>query len=264
MSRDKPIQQSPQPLYAQIADHLRSAILDGSLKPHQKLPSESALIERFSVSRITVRQALNDLQKEGLVFKVHGKGSYVSKARAFQDLITLQGFGEAMRELGHDTHSRLLGAKTVSADKRVAAALRLEEGMPAIEIRRLRYLDREPLSVDISYFPPEIGQVLVESDLVTRDVFALLENDMGHPLGHADLVIEATVADEGLSKLLGIDVGTAVMRMERLTFTESGRPIDFEYLYYRGDAFQYRMRIERARRGAAPKSKDKLTSPSKR
>ena len=88
---------SPTPLYEQIKAILRSRVLDGTYKPHEQLPSESEMMTAFNVSRITVRQALNDLQNEGLVFRIHGKGTFVSKPKAFQDLGRLQGFGEAMR-----------------------------------------------------------------------------------------------------------------------------------------------------------------------
>ncbi|MBA4264113.1 MAG: hypothetical protein C0453_03445, partial [Comamonadaceae bacterium] len=82
---------SPTPLYEQIKAILRSRVLDGTYKPHEQLPSESEMMSAFSVSRITVRQALNDLQNEGLVFRIHGKGTFVSKPKAFQDLGRLQG-----------------------------------------------------------------------------------------------------------------------------------------------------------------------------
>src|SRR5690606_25013339 len=94
---------SPAPLYAQIKELLRERILDGSYKPHEQMPSESEMMATFGVSRITVRQALNDLQQEGLIFRIHGKGTFVSKPKAFQDLGKLQGFGEAMRQMGYET-----------------------------------------------------------------------------------------------------------------------------------------------------------------
>ena len=92
--------ESPTPLYAQIKDILRARILDGTYQPHQQMPSESEMMAAFGVSRITVRQALTDLQKEGLIFKMHGKGTFVSKPKAFQNLRRLQGFGEAMGRIG--------------------------------------------------------------------------------------------------------------------------------------------------------------------
>ena len=111
---------STQPLYTQIKEILRARILDGSYQPHQQMPSESEMMATFNVSRITVRQALNDLQNEGLIFRIHGKGTFVSKPKAFQDLGRLQGFGEAMRQMGYETFSRLLAIKSVTPSPQVA------------------------------------------------------------------------------------------------------------------------------------------------
>ena len=98
----------PLPLYGQIRNALRARILDGSYAPGSQVPSESALGQVFSASRITVRQALSDLQKEGLIYKVHGKGSFVSRPKAFQNVSTLQGFAEQMSARGYEVLNQLL------------------------------------------------------------------------------------------------------------------------------------------------------------
>jgi GntR family transcriptional regulator len=236
---------SPQPMYAQIKNELRARILDGRYTPHERLPSESELITLFGVSRITVRQALGDLQREGLLFKIHGKGTYVSKPKTFQELGQLEGFAEAMNKRGFETFNRVIAQRDVDADNNVAAHLQLSPGTQVTEIRRVRFLNREPISVDVSYFENAIGNRLRQADLANRDIFALLENEFGIALGKAELQIEAMLADETLAGLLQIEEGAPILRMERLTYSVDGKPIDFEYLYYRGDAFQYRMRVDR-------------------
>lgn len=235
----------PIPLYTQIKDILRDRILEGVYESHEQMPSESELMKAFKVSRITVRQALGDLQKEGLIFKVQGKGSYVSKPKAFQNLARLQGFGEAMASMGYETYSRVIGDQIIPAGTAVGAHLNVPATEAVIEIRRVRFLNREPISVDVSYLPQAIGERLLREDLAHRDIFLILENDYGLPLGQAELQIEAMLADEALARLLKVVEGAPILRIERLTFTAEGKPIDFEYLYYRGDAFQYRLRIER-------------------
>lgn len=236
---------SPLPLYGQIKDMLRKKILDGSYPPHSKLPSESELMETFDVSRITARQAINDLKKEGLVFTIQGKGSFVTKPKAVQDLARLEGFAEAMNSKGYETYSRLISAKEVLASSEVMRALQVGRDTTVIEIERARYLNRAPVSLDISYFPLDIGRRLLDEDLETRDIFEILENDYALPLGAADIVINAAVADEKEAGLLTIETGTPILRMERLTYTKDERPIDYEHLFYVGDAYQYRLRIER-------------------
>jgi GntR family transcriptional regulator len=237
---------SPVPLYTQIKDMLRERILDGSYQPHQQMPSESEMIASFGVSRITVRQALNDLQNEGLIFKIHGKGTFVSKPKAFQNLGKLQGFGEAMRQMGYETFSRVVGIKSIHPAPQVAEKLGLAKRERVTELKRLRFLNREPISFDISYVPLAVGEKLAKEDLATRDVFLILENDYGMALGHADLQIGSALADDVLARQLRVEEGSPVLFIERLTHTLDGKPIDYEHLFYRGDAFQYKVRVDRA------------------
>lgn len=233
------------PLYTQIKEALRAAIVDGTYLQNDRLPSESALIRQYGVSRITVRQALGDLESEGLIFRVAGKGSFVSRPKPFQELTRLQGFGEAMSRFGYETRNRVDSLRTVAASEAVARRLGLAPGSPVCEIRRVRFLDRKPVSLDVSYLPSALGERLANEDLVMRDIFLIIENDYGIPLGQAELSIEAIVADAPLAALLEITTGAPVLRIERLTRSAAGAPLDFEYLYYRGDAFRYQLRINR-------------------
>ncbi len=233
------------PLYSRIREALRTGILDGTYRAHAQLPTESELTTRYKVSRITVRQALGDLQKEGLIFKIHGKGAFVSKPKAFQDLARLQGFAEAMHRHGHETWNKLIGLRHLAAPRAIGETLGLERGAGVTELKRVRYLNREPISLDVTYVPRAIGERLAKEDLATRDIFLILENEYGLALGDAELKIEATTAEESLARLLGVEEGSPVLRIERLTRTADGTPLDFEHLYYRGDAFQYRLRVKR-------------------
>ncbi|WP_341679151.1 GntR family transcriptional regulator [Niveibacterium sp. SC-1] len=237
---------SPQPtLYARIREELRALIVSGAYQPFDRVPSESTLMQQYGVSRITVRQALGELEKETLIFKVPGKGAFVSKPKPFQALGRLQGFGEAMAQLGHETSNRVLDLVHLPADATVAERLRQPLGQPVTRIRRVRLVERQPVSLDITYVPERIGRRLAQEDLAARDIFLILENDYGLALGHADLALEAVIAEATLAQELSLQAGSPVLRIERLTHTRDGQPLDFEYLYCRTDSFQYRMRIHR-------------------
>lgn len=236
---------SPVPLYSQLKEILRTRILDGTYPPLSRMPSEAELGKAFEVSRITVRQALGDLQKEGLIFKIHGKGTFVAKPKAFQNVSTLQGLGESMTQRGYEVINRLRSFKTVPADAQVAARLQVAEGENVVQIKRARLVNRELVSLEITWLPEAVGKRLEKADLVSRDIFLILENDCALPLGHADLAIDAILADAELARALEVEEGSPVMRIERLTHTADGAPLDYEHLYYRGDAFQYRLRIDR-------------------
>jgi GntR family transcriptional regulator len=255
MPRTNVVALSPQPLYAQIKDTLRARILDGTYAPHSQMPSEYELCAMFDVSRITVRQALGDLQKEGLVFKLHGKGTFVSKPKAFQNVTSLQGFAQAMSSMGYEILNQLRRCEPVKANRQVAAKLNLPEGAPVTETQRVRLLNREPVSLELTWVPEALGKRLVNADLATRDIFVILESECGVPLGHADVSIDAVLADEDIVRALSVEEGSPVLRIERLTHDASGKPIDYEHLYFRGDAFQYRLRIDREKVRARTRNK---------
>lgn len=236
--------QSPLPLYVQIRDNLRRKILEGSYAIHERLPSENEMMHAFGVSRITIRQALRDLHNEGLVFSAQGKGTYVSKPKTVQNVQRLQGFGEAMAAQGYEATARLLGIRQGKPSKPVTAALGLPLQEEVVEVKRVRYLNREPVCLESSYFPLDIGRRLFSRDL-SGDIFPMLENFFGIPLGSAEIGLEAVLADDETQDLLGLKAGEAILRVERLTHDRNGRPIDFEYLCYRGDSFKYQFRVER-------------------
>lgn len=235
---------SHQPLYLQIKEALKKQILAGEYAPYQRMPSESELMSTFGVSRITVRQALRDLHSEGLIFSTQGKGTFASKPKAMQDIQHLQGFDEAMKPKGYETSARLVSIREVSPSKDVQEKLQIANKEKTVEVVRIRYLNREPVSVDRSYFPLAIGQALFSKDL-SHDIFPMLENQLGIILGRAEISLEARPADAEVAALLEIEPGSPIMWVERLTRDSNDRPIDYEYLAFRGDSYKYRFLIER-------------------
>ncbi|MBQ5940637.1 GntR family transcriptional regulator [Massilia sp. AB1] len=239
------IEPSPVPLYSQVRERLRERILDGTYGQDTRLPAESEIGAIFGVSRITVRQALGDLQNEGLIVKVPGKGSFVARSRPSQDLSRLEGFGEAMSRQGHRIVNRVVSHLDLPAPPAVAARLDLAPGALVTEIRRVRFLDHAPVSFEVSYLPLEVGRRLRRENLAERDIFLILESDYGIGLAHADIQIGAINADAALAAALSMAPGAALLRIERLTWSLDGAPLDFEYLYVRGEAFQYALRLPR-------------------
>jgi GntR family transcriptional regulator len=131
MPRTNLVPLSPQqPLYRLIKHTLRARILDGTYAPHSQMPSDHGFCEIFEVSRITVRRARSDLQKERLMFRVHGKGTYVSNRKAFQNVTSWQGFAEAMSSMGHEIVNPLRHFAVGKANRQVAEKLGVPEGSP--------------------------------------------------------------------------------------------------------------------------------------
>lgn len=233
------------PLYSVVRDQLRSEIHDGCYPQDKPIPSEAAIGARFGVSRITVRHALGELQREGLIYKVTGRGAFVNKPRVQQAVNRLEGFGEAMTRLGFASSNRVLRMRRTLAPATVAAVLGVAPDKPVSEIIWLRNLDGAPYCYELSWLPLDIGQLLTRDQLETRDLFAILEQDHGLRLGVADLNIEAVLAGRAQAKWLATRLGRPCLCIERLTRLASGRPANFDHLFFRGDAFRYSLRIER-------------------
>ncbi|HTQ32718.1 MAG TPA: GntR family transcriptional regulator [Stellaceae bacterium] len=233
------------PKYDAIGKTLRERILAGHYAHGMQLPSESALQSEFAVSRVTIRLALDILRRAGLVESRQGKGYFVRPVRALHDLGRLQGFGEMMASVGVGAHSVVLEVTEGPAAPEVQRALQLGRNDLALMIRRVRVGGGNALSYDVSHFPLDIGHRLIELDLAHADIFVLIEQTLGVDLGFADLTLDVTGADSEAARHLGVGEGDPLLRINRLTYDTKRRPIDYEYLYGRPDAFRFGVRVPR-------------------
>jgi GntR family transcriptional regulator len=217
----------------EIADVLRRQILDGAL-PEGTLPVENALIQEFDTTRNTVREALGLLRDEGLVDRVPGIGTFVVCEKYPHGLNTLLGLGETL--VGHGRVSNeIRSAGSVAAPPAVARRLGLAEPTKVGYLERLRSLNGLVLSLDLTYLHPDVGEAVLAQDLVANDVFVLIEELCGQRLGTAEISLEAVNADPHSAALLQVPEGAALLMVERLTHLEDGRPVDLEYIRFRGD-----------------------------
>lgn len=224
-----------------IRDVLRTRILTG-VYGNRPLPSEAALAAELGASRNVVRDVLALLRMEGLVDRIPGVGTFVVSGKAVQGLDRLRGLAESF-DTGSDDRmagcdrvvNQVLLADTVPATPTVAERLEVAPGTEVIALERVRMLDDQPLSLDASYLPADIGRPLLEMDLTRHDVFGLIEGELGLCLGAAALSIEAIAADRTVAGLLRVPDGFPLLFLERLTYTDAGRPIDLEFVRFRGD-----------------------------
>lgn len=241
MEKDKP----RIPKYAVIQKWLSGRIAAGAFARGEQLPSEHDLMARFDCSRVTVRQALDNLRRFGMIDSRRGKGYFVSRLTAIQDLQRLQSFGEIMAPLGVDTSSDVLDIGEHDADSDVAEALKIASGTTVTRIERLRIAGGTVVSFDISFFPVDVGERLTKLDLQNEDIFVLLERQLGTELGFADLTIDIAPASERQADLLGVKPKDQVLRIHRLTHDANGRGIDYERIYARLDAMKFHARLGR-------------------
>jgi GntR family transcriptional regulator len=236
---------STTPLYAQVEAVLAGDIASGTLTPGSQLPTENSLIERFGVSRPTVRKAVQNLIGRGLVEILRGKGTFVARPKITQELTALTGFVEDMQALGRNPTARVIDKQVVAADKTVAHQLALPAGSLVVRIQRVRLADGEPVSFDETYLPREIGAKIITNDLEVEPIFALLEQKYDMPLVEAEYRLEAVTAEAPVAEALGIETGSPLFLIERTSYGAGSRPVDYEKLYYRGDMIRFVTRLAR-------------------
>lgn len=190
------------PLYAKVETLLADDISAGVLPTGSQLPPEERLIERFGVSRTTVRKAVENLVARGLVEIRRGKGTFVAQPKVTQELTELTGFVEDMKALGRAATAQLLDKEIVPADADVARQLALPSGTLVMRIRRVRFADGVAMSFDETYLPREIGEKIVTHDLDVEPIFTLLEDRYDLPLIEAEYRLEAVSAAPAVAAAL--------------------------------------------------------------
>src|SRR5215207_506258 len=156
--RQKPLHRSsPEPLYRQLAQHLEAAIRSGQLKPGDRLESESLLADRFAVSRITVRQAIEELVRQQIVIRKQGKGTFVTQPTVKHDLSRLHGLLASLFSQAEAASAKLLRYELATAPHDVAEQLRLFPGQPALALDRLYLIGRRPVALAQAWLVPEIA-----------------------------------------------------------------------------------------------------------
>ncbi|MGW5387105.1 GntR family transcriptional regulator [Nocardia sp. NPDC003963] len=222
------------PLHARVSAALRDRIRRAEFPAGASLPSESELCREFGASRGTVRTALATLRHEGLIDGGQGRRPVVRETAVGQPFETLLSFTAWAERIG-----RVPGQRTVEIARRgaaagTAAALRIEEGAPVIEVLRLRLLDGEPVLVERAAFVEDVGRLLFDFDPDTASIYAHLA-DRGVDLHSARHTIDAVGADETDAALLAIAAGTPLLRERRLTSSAAGTPLEYGEDRYRPD-----------------------------
>ena len=219
------------------AEVLRRVVNDGV--PGGLLPPEAVLAGEYGVSRNAVRAALDLLRAEGLVERIQGTGTRVTRASLPHGIDALRGLAETFDGRG-EVRNEVRLKRSMPAPAHVAERLEVAVGSDVLCLERRRLVDGRPVSLDLTFIVPDLGGPLLECDLAGRDVFVLLEQLSGQLLGEAELAIEATLADRSAAEQLEVAPGSPLLLVERLTRLEDGRPVDLEYLRLRGDRITLR------------------------
>jgi GntR family transcriptional regulator len=218
--------------YKLIQQDIVRRIDSGELKPGDAIESERALSERHGVSLMTARHALQGLEREGVVERRSGVGTFVAQPRIHFN--KLMSFSEYMSERNLSSRSRVLSLETV-VEEEVAAKLGISPGDKLIKFSRLRLGGSEPFTLQTVYLPADKFSELTRESLQRGSLFHILEKNFGVQVAYADGDVDATTATGQTAKLLGVPENSPVLRIRQIAFSPQGLPISYGHGLYRAD-----------------------------
>ena len=237
----------PIPLYRQIADELRAKIQSGQYAPGVCIPSEAEFMSMYAVGRITVRQAINLLAKEGRLISKQGKGTFVTGERIEQELVTLSSITEVLMAKGVEPTVKVLCSRITGAPLHIRKELKLGENEEVLEMKRLYLVNDSPLCIIHYYLPIQfagIAKPLTDESLPRETSYSVFEK-AGIRVGEAHNIIRAISADEETARCLDVPVSSPVLCLQRTTLSKKGAPLEYLVFYYRADEFEFSVRLYR-------------------
>lgn len=221
------------PVYKQIQSWIRKRIQTSELRPGDPVASERELARTYGVSLMTARHALASLEREGLVERRQGAGTFVASPKIHFN--KLMSYSEQMSSRGLPPHSRVLSAKIIEHEAEIAARLRLPPSSKVVKIERVRETNDEPMAFEICYLPANQFADLTRAALGKSSLFAILNQKYGVELTYADEEVDATAAEANVAELLGARPGEPVLRIRQLIYSTQGKPIIYAQGLYRAE-----------------------------
>lgn len=227
------VQKNGLPAYKQIQGAIVKQLERGLLKPGDPVDSERELARIHGVSMMTARHALTALEREGIVVRRRGAGTFVAPPMIHFN--KLMSYTEQMTGRGLAVISRILSLNITHTEPEVAARLALPATKPLVKLKRLRLIGNEPCAIETCYFSADEFAGLKQARLDRGSLFSILEHEYGIQIGHADEEVDATTADAQTARLLEIPVNTAVLRIRQNIYFTTGRPGLYVLGLYRSD-----------------------------
>ncbi len=226
------------PLYAQLMQKIKNSISNGELQTGERIAPEQELCAEYGVSRITVRKAITELEKQGILEKKQGKGTFVTVPAVYRKLHSVNSFHDTCRMNGQKPSTKVLVSRTVPAAKKDIDELGVSEGARVVETVRVHFADRVPVILEENHFSMAYSYLL-ESDL-NGSLYNLL-SECGAEPAQATHVISLKKASKQIAGLLKIEEETPVMYLHEVIYDKKGRPLHISSQYIRGDIFSFRI-----------------------
>lgn len=235
---------NPIPLYEQLKNIIVNKIRNGQYEIDQQIPSERELCEQFDVSRITVRQAISLAVNEGLLYRTHGRGTFVSKPKIEQRLQKVNTFHQTLVQQGLVATTKKIKFQVVANDFHLSRLLNVNMNEKIVNLQLVGSGNEDPIVFYDSYFPAEIGEKIhlqAEQALEKNMPFSTLDlygQSLGVTITHTEQTFEATVSDEFLSNILHVRVGSPILLVTSIIYS-GYQPLEYKLAHYRGDKYKF-------------------------
>ncbi|NGP43957.1 GntR family transcriptional regulator [Bacillaceae bacterium SIJ1] len=232
------------PMYYQLYERLKTAMITGELAAGEMIPSERELAQSFQISRMTARQAITELVHDGYVTRKKGKGTFVAKRKFAKTLLGVKSFTEEMKERGLSLQSTLLSYEKKQPPAVMRDALKLSNAQDGHIFERLRHVGKDMLAIEKTCLPVTLFPNWTPQQAKTS-LYAYIENDCGMTIDHARQEIEAAVADRSQAKKLQIDVGEPLLVITRCTYNDEQVPIEWTKTTLKADQYKFMTEMKR-------------------
>lgn len=253
-----------EPAYYQLREIIRRQIASGELRLGDRIPPENELAQRYKLSRMTVRRALEDLVEAGILVPKRGLGTFVARRLIDAGTVRIDDFSDEMRRRGIPAECKLLGVRIVLADSAVAAKLNVDEGSPVMLLSRLLLVEGQVVGIDRKYLLYDRSSRILESELEHPSLPELVERETRGLLTRASIIVKACSASEDDAAHLGCAIGDPVLVVEQVLYLSDGRPAGYGKTVYRGDRHYLTAEVDPLGIGGREERQAEMAGPRQR
>lgn len=230
---------NPLPLYYQIKEIIQEMIDNEQLLPGEAIPPERELCDIQGVSRMTVNKAILELVNEGALYRVQGKGTFVSEPKQYQKLSQLKGFTEEMSSKGYNTSTTILSFEVKNATKRIQQTLKLGGEKEVIKIKRIRFIRSEPIAIETVWLPkyliPDMSQDMLEG----KSLYDILKKHYKYRLEKAEETVEPKMLNAYEIEMLESPLSNLALLFKKIAYINEDKPLEYTEAVYRSDKYKY-------------------------
>lgn len=227
------------PLYHQLKEIILETIESDEWKPGELIPSEYQFVERFNVSRNTVKKAIETLVQEGALFRVQGKGTYVAMPKLEQSLSSFYSFSRVIRDRGLQARDIVLNVREARAVGGVAKRLQIQVGQPVLELERLRCMEEDPFVLEVSHLPKDLVPQIDVEELQRTSLYDFIRDRYGILVTKAKESFEPVLISDYEARHLQTHEGYPALLLHRVAYDASGTVIEYCKSIVRGDKCRF-------------------------